>query len=48
MAIEVIMIFLVEALLVGIGWLPFWLLIGTVAMMAIAIALLGTRVVTGG
>ena len=47
MSIEVIMVFLAEALLVGICWLPFWLLIATVAIMAVAIALLGTRVVTG-
>lgn len=43
-----IMLFLAECLLVGIGWLPFWILIATVAVMAIAIALLGTRVVVGG
>lgn len=42
-----VLLFLVEALLVGIGWLPFWLLIATVAVMAVAIAMLGTRVVTG-
>lgn len=42
-----VLLFLVEALLVGIGWLPFWILIATVAVMAVAIALLGTRVVTG-
>lgn len=46
--VEIVMIFLVESLLVGIGWLPFWIMIATVAVMAIAIALLGTRVVTGG
>jgi hypothetical protein len=40
--------FLVELLLVGITWLPFWVLIATVAVMAIAIALLGTNVVMGG
>lgn len=45
--IELVMLFLVEALLVGIGWLPFWLLIATVAVMALAIASLGTKVVTG-
>lgn len=42
-----VMLFLVEAFLVGIGWLPFWILIATVAIMAVAISLLGTRVVTG-
>jgi cell division protein FtsX len=46
--IEIVMIFLSESLLVGIGWLPFWLLIATVCVLALAIALLGTRLVTGG
>lgn len=46
--IYMIVAFLAECLLVGIGWLPFWVLIATVAIMAIAIALLGTRVVVGG
>ncbi len=43
-----IVLFLAECLLVGIGWLPFWILITTVGVIAIAIALLGTRVVVGG
>ena len=46
--IEIVMLFLTEAFLVGIGWLPFWLLIATVAVLAMAIASLGTKVVTGG
>ncbi len=46
--IEIVMLFLTECLLVGIGWLPFWILIATVAVMSIAVALLGTRVVVGG
>ena len=45
--IELVMLFLVECLLVGIGWLPFWILIATVAVLALAIALLGTKLVTG-
>lgn len=44
----IVMLFLTESLLVGIGWLPFWLLIATVALMALAVASLGTKVVTGG
>jgi hypothetical protein len=47
-AIELIFLFLVETLLVGIGWLPSWVMIATIAVMAVAIALLGTRVVSGG
>ncbi len=45
--IYLIVIFLAECLLVGLGWMPFWVLIATVGMMAIAIALLGAKVVTG-
>jgi hypothetical protein len=46
--IELVMLFLSMSLLVGIGWLPFWILIATVAVLALAIASLGTKVVTGG
>ena len=46
--IEIVMLFLSECLLVGIGWLPFWILIATVAVMALAIASFGTKIVTGG
>jgi len=45
--IYLIMLLLAECLLVGLGWMPFWILIATVAMMAVAIAMLGTKVVTG-
>jgi hypothetical protein len=48
LTVEIIMLFLTECFLVGIGWLPFWILIATVAVMSMAIALLGTRVVVGG
>ncbi len=46
--IEIVLLFLSEVLLVGIGWLPFWILIATVAVMALAIASFGTKIVTGG
>ena len=46
--IEIIMLFLSMSALVGIGWLPFWILIATVSVLALAIASLGTKVVTGG
>lgn len=46
--IYLIMILLAESFLVGIGWMPFWILIATVAMMAMAIASLGAKVVVGG
>ena len=45
--IILVMFFLAECLLVGIGWMPFWILIATIAMMALAIASLGTKAVTG-
>ena len=45
--IEIVMLFLCEAFLVGIGWMPFWILIATVALMATGIASRGTKVVTG-
>lgn len=46
--VEIVMLFLCEAFLVGIGWMPFWLLIATVAMMALGVAIIGTKAVTGG
>jgi len=46
--LHIVMLFLAEALLVGIGWFPFWLLIATVALMAFGVAALGTKTVTGG
>lgn len=45
--IELVLLFLCECLLVGIGWLPFWVLIATVAVLSLAIASFGTKVVTG-
>ena len=46
--IEIVMVVITESLLVGIGWLPFWLLIATVAVLGFGIATLGTKAVTGG
>ena len=46
--IEIVMVVLTESFLVGIGWLPFWLLIATVAVLAFGVAALGTKTVTGG
>jgi len=45
--IYLVVLLLAECLLVGLGWMPFWILIATVAMMALAIAALGTNAVTG-
>lgn len=46
--IQLVLLFFTEAFLVGIGWLPFWLLIATVAVLAFAVAIYGTKAVTGG
>jgi len=40
----VFVFFLVELLLIGIGWLPFWVLIGTLGMAALAIAWFGSKI----
>lgn len=40
--------FLTECFLVAVGWLPYWILIVTVALAALAVAALGTDAVTGG
>ena len=45
--IYLIMLLLAECLLVGLAWMPFWILIATVAMMALGIAILGSEAVTG-
>jgi hypothetical protein len=46
--IELVLFFMTASFLIGIGWLPFWVMIAAIATMALAIALLGTRIVTGG
>ncbi len=45
--IYLIMFLLAECLLVGLGWMPFWILIATVCIMAIGIASITTGIVTG-
>lgn len=44
----ILLFFLTEVVLVGIGWFPFWVLIATVALLAFSIASFGTKAVTGG
>ena len=39
--------FLTLALLTGIGWLPFWMLIATIALIALGISYLGTGIIFG-
>ena len=45
--IYIFMFFLAECLLVGIGWLNFWILIATVVLMAFGVATLGAGGVLG-
>jgi len=45
--IYLVMVLLGECLLVGLGWLSFWVLIATVAMMAMGVAFLGGGAITG-
>lgn len=45
--VEVVLLFLCEVALVGIGWLPFWVLIATIAVASMAVAYFGTGIVTG-
>lgn len=42
-----IFLFLTEIFLVGIGWLSFWVLVATIAVMAMAVALMGKNIVAG-
>jgi len=42
-----IMLFLGECVVLGLGWLPFWIMVGTLAITAMAIAFLGAGIVTG-
>lgn len=46
--IYIMLFFLIEAFLVGVGWMPFWILLGTLVMAALAVAIIGTKAVTGG
>ena len=45
--IAILVFFLAEAIVVGLGWLNAWVMFATVVLMAMGIALLGTKLVTG-
>ena len=45
--IYIIVVFIGECLLVGLGWMPFWILITTLGCIALAIAAIGAQAVTG-
>ncbi len=48
MTIYLLVFVLTECLLVGLGWLNFWILIMTVVVIALGLAKLGTDLVVGG
>lgn len=45
--IYLIILLLAECLLVGLGWMPFWILIATAGMMGISIAMIGRNAIMG-
>lgn len=40
--------FLGECVVLGLGWLPFWIMIMTITVTALSIALIGRNAVAGG
>jgi len=42
--IWLIMTLLATVLLVGLGWMPFWILIAMICMMALSVAFLGSKI----
>lgn len=46
--IILIFTFLSECLAIGLGWLPFWILIMTIAIVVLAISLPMSKLATGG
>jgi len=47
LTIPAVMFILTEAVLVGIGWLPSWIMILTVVVIALGIARFGTKMIGG-
>jgi len=46
--ISFMLIFVGEAITLGLGWSPFWLMIMFMVLTALGVALLGAKGVTGG
>jgi hypothetical protein len=46
--ISLLLLFLGEAITLGLGWSPFWIMIMFMVLTAAGIAVLGARSVTGG
>ena len=47
LSIWLIVTFLGECIVLGLGWLPFWIMIMTIAMTALAIAIIGAKAIGG-
>lgn len=45
--IWLIVTFLGECIVLGLGWLPFWIMIMTIAVTVLGIAVVGSRALTG-
>ena len=45
--IWLIVTFLGECVVLGLGWLPFWIMIMTIAVTVLAIAIVGSRAIGG-
>lgn len=48
LTIPAIMLVLSEVILVGVGWIPSWVVIITIVIVALSVARFGTNLVTGG
>jgi uncharacterized membrane protein len=46
--ISLLLLFLGEAITLGLGWSPFWIMIMFMVLTSAGIAVLGARTVTGG
>lgn len=45
--IWLIAVFFAECIVLGLGWLPFWIMIMTIAVTVLAIALVGSKAIGG-
>lgn len=46
--IWLIMVFFGECIVLGLGWLPFWIMIMTISVTVLAIAVFSSNAITGG
>lgn len=45
--VSLILVFIAECLTVGLGWLPFWILIMTIFIVMLSVAMFGTDAIVG-